>query len=753
MPLVLDPIQSGYNLSKINDNFQRIEDTWDEKLDRVNSGSFYNQMDQTLDMNSNEIINVKVGDSDGSLVTKGYVDTQDSKRVLKAGDSMEGQLNTIDPVQPSNATNKRYVDGMIASIDGVEGIVPLVSPRQQGDGVTTVFPTVVTSQRPTQSYSVNLDGVTQRPQTDYTADTNGNVVFSEAPEVGVDIDITVFEPVNLQEAADFSQVTATTSGNTKTLRDWMDVVEREDVSDKTVIAAGTSVQRSLADRFADVVNVKDFGAVGNGIIDDTSSIQAAVDHLSVTGGKVIFPLGVYIISQPIKLTPSILLQGGGQVDMWGTVRNINQGTVLKAVNGSYAGEIWSDTTGFPVDDNANFKPMLVLATNCGVDNMTLQTDDEWNAALYLPCVKRVSITRCSSYGNWRSGLFLDATWSDRNTYLKGLHPDVYTDTGLNEFFMQDCYLEGLFGVELHGTTRDASDTGSYPDWNWCWGGASDMSFNSSRFGTNDLVDTIPAYGGALRVDAAVRNSPEYNAVNRIWFSQCSFRVGSSRYCVLLDRVGTIQFDQCSGETVGGSSNPNWITGTAPFYVTDNTKKVFRSHDTIVAEIEYNGSGFARTWENNGTRPDIYVESGLNGELSTPFAIRGNDSTDATTHLSGGAHSFKDMTADQTIALMYGSTLELPGSNPRVYATGDSLRLATNNSARQINIQPNNTPTLDLVNGTSIFHGAARPAGTGQFLGTGGFPWQGIYMRTQDGTKKYEVQLNNTGDGFVFTLIP
>lgn len=43
----------------------------------------------------------------------------------------------------------------------------------------------------------------------------------------------------------------------------------------SVKATGTLASRSLENRFADVVNVKDFGAVGNGIVDDTAAFQAA----------------------------------------------------------------------------------------------------------------------------------------------------------------------------------------------------------------------------------------------------------------------------------------------------------------------------------------------------------------------------------------------------------------------------------------------------------------------------------------------
>lgn len=56
-----------------------------------------------------------------------------------------------------------------------------------------------------------------------------------------------------------------------------------------VTATGTTTGRTLQDRFADVVNVKDFGAVGDGVTDDTAAIQAAF----LTNKPVYIPQGNY----------------------------------------------------------------------------------------------------------------------------------------------------------------------------------------------------------------------------------------------------------------------------------------------------------------------------------------------------------------------------------------------------------------------------------------------------------------------------
>ena len=64
-----------------------------------------------------------------------------------------------------------------------------------------------------------------------------------------------------------------------------------------VIAEGSDVPRMLKDRFADVVNVKDFGARGDGVHDDTEAIQAAFD----TGRNLFIPMGVYLCNRELEL--------------------------------------------------------------------------------------------------------------------------------------------------------------------------------------------------------------------------------------------------------------------------------------------------------------------------------------------------------------------------------------------------------------------------------------------------------------------
>ena len=60
------------------------------------------------------------------------------------------------------------------------------------------------------------------------------------------------------------------------------------------------------------VSVRDFGAIGDGITDDSSSIQAAVDYaMERSAGVVLFPEGNYLVGDRIDIGPGLTLSGYG----------------------------------------------------------------------------------------------------------------------------------------------------------------------------------------------------------------------------------------------------------------------------------------------------------------------------------------------------------------------------------------------------------------------------------------------------------
>lgn len=113
-------------------------------------------------------------------------------------------------------------------------------------------------------------------------------------------------------------------------------------------AATGAVARSLQDKLNDIVSLKDFGAVGDGVADDSAAITAAVSYMASSGKHVYVPPGTYL-TDPFSINTQLYT---GQASFYGDDR---ERTVFKrrtnavgpfVVLGSPAGTSFQSGVGF-----------------------------------------------------------------------------------------------------------------------------------------------------------------------------------------------------------------------------------------------------------------------------------------------------------------------------------------------------------------------------------------------------------------------
>ena len=131
-------------------------------------------------------------------------------------------------------------------------------------------------------------------------------------------------------------------------------------ADELIIQQGGITKRATGAELAKglntingTVNVKDFGAVGDGVADDTAAIQAAIDAQK---GPVFLPNGIYLVSSEIVIKDGTGLIG--QNPFWkrraGYIYSGNKNTVIKYVGAggtdSCVIRVSEKAVGIPGDD-------------------------------------------------------------------------------------------------------------------------------------------------------------------------------------------------------------------------------------------------------------------------------------------------------------------------------------------------------------------------------------------------------------------
>jgi hypothetical protein len=129
-------------------------------------------------------------------------------------------------------------------------------------------------------------------------------------------------------------------------------------------ATGAPASRTMPDRLSDVINVKDWGAIGNNSNDDTNAIQSAINYAigprpnGSVGGRMFFPPGNYKCSRGLvvgsnSVDVGISLIGGGWANTFINNSSISKGGLaydcLEYIGGIKIGSITATRPGVLIE--------------------------------------------------------------------------------------------------------------------------------------------------------------------------------------------------------------------------------------------------------------------------------------------------------------------------------------------------------------------------------------------------------------------
>ena len=254
----------------------------------IKAADLNENFDQTLYV-VQEINNNAVKLADPLYANKTYIDAQDATKVNKSGDTMSGNLamggNRVTglgtPSVDADSATKLYVDQRY----GLLGVPGLTRWRKIATAGQTVFSGVGEDSN-TLAYSASresvfINGAYQQRGVDYTANNGTSITFTPALILGDVVDVHCVNNAAGVATDQASGVYFTQSGT-------------------------GALTRTVDSKLKDMVSVKDFGAVGNGVADDTAAIQAAQQ----ASKHVYVPAGTYKVSG-LRIYDQVNLIGAG----------------------------------------------------------------------------------------------------------------------------------------------------------------------------------------------------------------------------------------------------------------------------------------------------------------------------------------------------------------------------------------------------------------------------------------------------------
>jgi len=444
-------------------------------------------------------------------------------------------------------------------------------------------------------------------------------------------------------------------------------------------SSATNVEAKLAQ----TVSVKDFGAIGNGVADDTVAVQNAIAAVN-SGGSVYFPRGTYKVTSQIVVPSKVLLYGEGIATENGVgVLYRGASCILRGFAGTNATvALNGDSCGIneiDVDGNAQGTGDQVQVWGSRVRIGKLSTRNSGNDGVRIGKTNAGAKDTNSNFwyieylvtcGNAANGLRIDDTNTDTTT----TYPLGISDANAGYAALIDARTNGGDGVQIGNANDNVfANIGSQDNTGIGIHFKTDGTNSGPRCNTVLSNDSEANVGNDIQIDAATLPVSGPGLYNRIWGNRSvalnprivDNSTGSSIY-LWNAAVGQYAFNN----RIAIRTPSNSATAVLDFYQGSNENNVVGQR--AFTELVGTGGRWELWTKRDGNTPAMALAVNSYGILIPQRAFN-SQSVNATTPI--------DCAAGITFLINVSSTSAFAIANPtNVEAAGQLLTICLKNTS-------------------------------------------------------------------------